>query len=192
MAFRLQTQGYPNSITISETVYQQLSQENRQHFRQNGFLGGFPIYTSEKPPSVESIPRKSRKDGRALEQLTKEVLSQLGYAVISSVSGPDQAVDLVAYGELPGLGHRFELLVECKSWVQKVDSSEVKEFAAKVQDFDATFGLIVSASGFTESAKKESEGSRVLLFDQNQLRSLHESLAERTPKVKKRTQVAKR
>lgn len=139
VASQLGNQSYPNSVTISDAVYQSLSTDLRSLFRHNGFLGEIAIYTSEKPPRVKPVPRGSWQKAAMFEQLCQDILLRLGYTVLSHVTGPDGASDLVAYGKLPGLRKRFEILVECKAMRRKVNVADVRIFQTKVQDYGANF-----------------------------------------------------
>lgn len=78
-----------------------------------------------------------------LELLTREILNAAGgYTVVSGATGPDAGVDIVAKFEVAQV--LLMLLVECK-WRRKgITAQDVSQFAAKVGQFGAHKGLIVT------------------------------------------------
>lgn len=56
------------------------------------------------------------------------------------------------------------IVIDCKDYSIPVDVKDVEEFIGLVEDVAANKGAIVSASGFTEAAKKRAESSGIDLY----------------------------
>ncbi len=93
---------------------------------------------------------KIAKGGYQLELLACETLRHAGYTVMSGATGPDAGVDLVAKTEVAG--YVLTLLVECKWRRRGIVARDVSKFAAKVNQYRASKGLIVTNRQPTASA----------------------------------------
>lgn len=192
MVAQLEKQAYPNSITISDTVYNHLPSSLRILYRRDGFFGDCLTYTSEKlhiekPPS--KVPQEELLN---FEKSVKDTLSKMGYTVISGVSGPDLESDLLAYGKLPGIEGQFKILVECKFKKQEIKNDEIKIFNQKIQDYGVKFGLIVSKSDFTFSAKELAQKLGIFLLTKDELQNLLSKFALKSRSLKIENKIKKK
>ena len=61
--------------------------------------------------------------------------------------------------------NQYRTLISCKNWDRKIGSPHVTEMAKLVDDTDANKGVIVSAKGFFEPAKKKAEANGIGLVE---------------------------
>src|SRR5690242_9007716 len=51
----------------------------------------------------------------------------------------------------------FVIFIECKNWMNKVGSEEVRWFVSKVEDRGITFGILIAANGITGDQQNRSD-----------------------------------
>ncbi|SDH79337.1 restriction system protein [Nonomuraea jiangxiensis] len=83
-------------------------------------------------------------DPRDIELLASALYSEMGYEVHITDQQKDGGFDAVAKNE------QEIVYIECKNWVAKVDVATVRSFAGVVFSGEATRGVLISVSGFTD------------------------------------------
>jgi len=61
--------------------------------------------------------------------------------------------------------NQYRTLISCKNWDRKIGSPHVTEMAKLVDDTDANKGVIVSAKGFSEPARKKAKANGIGLVE---------------------------
>jgi restriction system protein len=99
------------------------------------------------------------------EQLVGERFRRRGYSVVETREGADGGVDLVARK------NGMVTLVQCKNWrTRDVGVSVVRELLGVVTARQASGGVVVTVSGFTEKARRFAREANVELIDGDALR----------------------
>lgn len=128
--------------------------------------------------------------GKALEDLVAEVLDELpGIAVTQRnvlAAGGEAEIDLflVNTGDPDGLpGLPRDLLVECKTQGDPINSQTVQWFASQLERRDLAYGIVVALAGLTgnddnarhahhELVRSAEHGQRMLVLVENELRGI--------------------
>ena len=109
------------------------------------------------------------------ERLVKDIYETLGQATgveiecwgakcrIKDRDGISRQIDVVTKHS-DGV-NQYRTLISCKNWDRKIGSAHVTEMAKLVDDTDANKGVIVSAKGFSEPAKKKAEANGIGLVE---------------------------
>ncbi len=125
-----------------------------------------------------------RKRGLEFEKLLRELFKLYDLDPRGSFASPGEQID----GRITFDGR--VLLVEARWWEKQVDPREVRDFRTKVHDkLDSTIGLMVSMSGYTESATRTAgEGGRILvvLMDGQDLAPIIQGLQDFTEVLRRK------
>lgn len=106
-------------------------------------------------------PNVKAGDGESFEQYCKERLEELGLEVRTTRRGADQGVDLI-------VDHRdFRAALQCKNYMQPVGNGAVQEILAGAAFYSPPVAIpvVISRSGFTQSARQLAKAADVLLID---------------------------
>ena len=103
-------------------------------------------------------PRSSPEDGLAFESWVAQQLNRFGWKTRVTRGSGDQGVDVVA------LKGKAKVGVQCKRYTQNVSNSAVQQAHAARTHFRLTHAVVVSTSGYTESAKALGRTTNVLLI----------------------------
>lgn len=79
-----------------------------------------------------------------------------------SLTGKKREVDVAIYSEIGG--ERILIAVECKRRSRKSDVNQVEAFNSKLEDIRANKGVIVSAKGFSKTARILAEKKGISLY----------------------------
>lgn len=103
-----------------------------------------------------------KNDGKEFEVLVHKILDVLTKGVPAAtiirdikINGPDgkRQVDILFSHEIAGL--TFRTIVECKDYKAAISVEKVDALFSKLQDLKASKGILVSTSGFTQTAKQK-------------------------------------
>jgi len=129
------------------------------------------------------------KNWRDLQNIVSEILIECGYSssvekLIKTVRG-DVEVDVFA--EKEG-GFNTVVLCECKYWEGKVTQTIVHSFRTVVNDSGASYGIIISKSGFQKGCYSAAFKSNLSLlsfeeFQEKFLKYWFQSVVERNYKI---------
>jgi restriction system protein len=108
--------------------------------------------------------------GHDLTRLVEAVLKAQGYFTFRSPEGPDKGVDILAAPTPLGFGEP-KVCVQVKSGDTALDRPTLDQLVGVMQNVQATYGLVVSWSGFKTTVDKEISVQffRVRLWDRDDL-----------------------
>lgn len=92
--------------------------------------------------------------GHGLAQIVDAILRAKGFTTYMSPPGPDKGVDILASGGTLGFGSP-KICVQVKSSDAPVDRIVLDQLGGVMKNFNATYGLLVSWSGFKNSVISE-------------------------------------
>lgn len=92
--------------------------------------------------------------GHGLAQIVDAILRAKGFTTYMSPPGPDKGVDILASGGTLGFGNP-KICVQVKSSDTPVDRIVLDQLGGVMKNFNATYGLLVSWSGFKNSVISE-------------------------------------
>ena len=92
--------------------------------------------------------------GHGLAQIVDAILRAKGFTTYVSPPGPDKGVDILASGGILGFGSP-KICVQVKSTDAPVDRIVLDQLGGVMKNFNATYGLLVSWSGFKNSVINE-------------------------------------
>ena len=92
--------------------------------------------------------------GHGLAQIVDAILRAKGFTTYMSPPGPDKGVDILASGGTLGFGSP-KICVQVKSSDTPVDRIVLDQLGGVMKNFNATYGLLVSWSGFKNSVINE-------------------------------------
>ena len=101
---------------------------------------------------TDLIIRKAK--GHGLAQIVDAILRAKGFTTYMSPPGPDKGVDILASGGTLGFGSP-KICVQVKSSDAPVDRIVLDQLGGVMKNFNATYGLLVSWSGFKNSVISE-------------------------------------
>jgi restriction system protein len=102
-----------------------------------------------------------RIDGYEFERLLKELFKKMGYQVIHTPLSNDQGADLIV--EKFGV----KTVVQAKNWQDDVTNKGVQEVSAAIKHYDAQKAMVISSSGFTQSARELARSNDITLWDRS-------------------------
>jgi len=108
--------------------------------------------------TIDDIDRISGYD---FEIVLKTLFKKMGYHVIHTPLSGDQGADLIV--EKFGV----KTVVQAKNWQNNVTNSGIQEIVAAVKHFDAQRAMVISTSGFTQSARDLARSNKVVLWDRS-------------------------
>lgn len=135
----------------------------------------------------------SHDKGSSLQLVVADLFSKNGYTVVQNVkkkgrSGVEHEIDV--YAEYNAPLHRSVIIIEAKSYQEKIDNDKVTNFIQIVDDLKADRGIFVTTSDFTASALATAEqysnielwnsDKLIKLIGQLQISSSDEGLVEKT------------
>jgi hypothetical protein len=121
------------------------------------------------------LPEPQRSDGLAFERACLGALNAAGWEGSLTKATGDQGVDIIA--RKGGLS----IAVQCKDHNIPIGNGAVQQVHAGRSFHEADFAVVVSPSGFTESATQLAQKLGVWLVDPSALDSLDALLSRRSP-----------
>jgi cell division protein FtsZ len=105
------------------------------------------------------VLREEAKGAYGLERVVVKALRDAGWAVISGVTGPDGAVEVVGHLVEASSGKQSSILVQCR-WneTSEVGESEVDGFARKMEHYGSCPGIVVSNRAASGEARVAADG----------------------------------
>ena len=120
--------------------------------------------------TIENNPLKKNnenyKKGIRFENQCLEILKQNGWKVKKTPNTGDQGVDLIASID------NLRICIQCKNHKNIIGNKAVQEISAGRLYWKGTHAVLVSISGFTESAKKLARANKVKLINDSELKDL--------------------
>ena len=110
------------------------------------------------------------KKGINFEYECKKILNEKGWEVEETSSTGDQGVDLIASIE------NFRLCIQCKNHKKPIGNRAVQEISAGKTYWKGTHAILISKSGFTNSAFKLAEANNIILISYDKLNSIEDFL----------------
>ncbi len=110
------------------------------------------------------------KKGINFEYECKQILNKKGWKVEETSSTGDQGVDLIASIE------NFRLCIQCKNHIKPIGNRAVQEISAGKTYWKGTHAILISKSGFTNSAFKLAEANDIILISYDKLNRIEEFL----------------
>jgi hypothetical protein len=107
-----------------------------------------------------------RIDGYEFERVLKELFKKMGYQVIQTPLSNDQGADLIV--EKFGV----KTVIQAKNWQDNVTNKGVQEVYAAIKHYDAQKAMVISSSGFTQSARELARSNDVTLWDRSILTAM--------------------
>jgi len=104
--------------------------------------------------------------GYDFELLLKKLFTGMGYQVTHTSLSNDQGADLILEKE----GTRS--VVQAKNWTANVGNSAIQEVVAAIKHYQAHRALVISSSGFTQSAIDLARSNNVELWDRAKLSTI--------------------
>jgi len=96
------------------------------------------------------------------ESLAPSAQVVLNEKVLGKITQTNRQVDISVK---QNIGHyKIFIVIECKDYKDPVDINIIEGFVEKLKDLEANKGVIVSASGFTETAKKKAEAAGIEIY----------------------------
>jgi HJR/Mrr/RecB family endonuclease/uncharacterized Zn finger protein (UPF0148 family) len=104
--------------------------------------------------------------GYDFERVLKSLFQKMGYQVIHTTLSNDQGADLIV--------EKFNVktVVQAKNWQNNVTNSGIQEAVAAIKHYDAQRAMVISSSGFTQSARELAQSNNVVLWDRSILSSM--------------------
>ena len=109
---------------------------------------------------------QSYKKGIKFENHCMEILKQNGWEVKETPNTGDQGVDLIASI------NSLRICIQCKDHEKAIGNKAVQEISAGKLFWEGTHAILVSKSGFTNSAKRLAKSNKVKLINEFQLKDL--------------------
>lgn len=103
--------------------------------------------------NIQAI-KHSASEAYRFERAVANAFGQLGYAVLSEVTGPDGGVDLIARRQYPDSNQRVSIVVECRYASKPVSAAQIRTFASKFEQYRGDLGLIVTNRGVSSQAMR--------------------------------------
>ncbi len=94
-------------------------------------------------------------------------------------SGVDRQIDVIVRGTFAGFPDIQTMIVDCKLVRRRLDVTHVEAFAGLLDDVNVTLGLLVTAEGFSEAAKRRAAAIRGMELDVVELDELQKWLPRR-------------
>jgi hypothetical protein len=112
-----------------------------------------------------------RLNGYDFERVLKELFEKMGYRVIHTTLSNDQGADLIVEK------FNVKIVIQAKNWQNNVTNSGIQEVVAAIKHYDAQKSMVISSSGFTQSARELARSNDVTLWD----RSILAAMLDETP-----------
>lgn len=100
------------------------------------------------------------------EQFCADILRSTGWQAVVTQATGDQGADIRASK------HDLNIVVQCKLYSKPVGNKAVQEVVAALAHYGAKYGLVVTNTDFTKSAKMLAASNNVLLLNDTQLHQL--------------------
>ncbi len=94
-------------------------------------------------------------------------------------SGVNRQIDVIVRGTFAGFPDIQTMIVDCKLVRRRLDVTHVEAFAGLLDDVNVTLGLLVTAEGFSEAAKRRAAAIRGMGLDVVELDELQKWLPRR-------------
>jgi hypothetical protein len=110
-----------------------------------------------------TINEIDKVSGYDFEHILKELFLKMGYGVVHTNLSKDQGADLIV--EKFGV----KTVIQAKNWTANVGNSAIQEVTAAIKHYDADRALVISSSGFTQSAIDLARSNNIELWDRSKL-----------------------
>lgn len=110
--------------------------------------------------TIQDIDRIS---GYEFERILKQLFEKMGYTVTHTTLSNDQGADLL----IERFGERT--VVQSKNWQNNVGNTGVQEVVAAIKHYKSHKAMVISSSGFTNSAISLAKSNNVELWDRAKL-----------------------
>ncbi|MGP4074081.1 restriction endonuclease [Piscibacillus sp. B03] len=109
-------------------------------------------------------------DGYIFEELVNTLFQKMGFETELTNKSGDGGVDIIARYNKPIF--RGKYLIQCKYWENQVGEPPIRDLYGVCLSDQANKGILVTNSGFTDSALSFSEGKNIELIDGDTLQKL--------------------
>jgi restriction system protein len=109
-------------------------------------------------------------DGYEFELLVMRLLKEMGLEVEETKKSGDGGIDVLARSEEPITGGLF--VVQCKRYSSNVGEPQVRDLYGVVNHTNASKGILITNSAFTQQARRFAEGKPIELIDGERLKDL--------------------
>jgi hypothetical protein len=105
-------------------------------------------------------------NGYDFEHVLKELFEKMGYRVIHTTLSNDQGADLIV--------EKFNVktVIQAKHWQNNVTNSGIQEVVAAIKHYNVQKSMVISSSGFTQSARELARSNNVTLWDRSILAAM--------------------
>ncbi len=163
--------------SISEPKMKELSVKNkaRKAAKQNKNFNADVLYEEDESMDFRTKLLKSisKMSPIKFEQLCRKILNKMNVEIDKNLG-----VQYVADGGIDGFGYYIgddlrtvRIAIQVKRWQGPVGAPEIQKFIGAVSNFDAEYGVFITNSYFTASAKEVARKGRhtITLIDQDKL-----------------------
>lgn len=168
--FRLALSYDPDNIDVLEklkVIYRKLEKEDEE----GQVLARLEEVKTRKRVGLPLASRKARlsssQKGLTFEHKCMQVIQSMGFSAHTTRTVADGGIDIVAVSNQPLT--RGKYIVQCKNWKKPVGEPIVRDLYGVVASDNAVKGILISSSGFTESADNFAKDKRLELIDGDQL-----------------------
>ena len=116
------------------------------------------------------FPFNEGMTGIEYEHFCAEQLRSHGWETNISQASNDQGADIIAQKG------NVTAAVQCKKYSSPVGNKAVQEAHASISFYDAQYGVVVTNSSFTPSAKRLAKSTGVILLHHSELNDLHDRI----------------
>jgi hypothetical protein len=109
-------------------------------------------------------------DSYEFELLVIRLLKEMGLQVEETKKTGDGGIDAIARSEEPITGGLF--VIQCKKYLSNVGEPQVRDLYGVVNHTNASRGILITSSDFTEQAKRFAKGKPIELINGEVLKSL--------------------
>lgn len=134
-----------------------------------------PRWDSKKSHLSWSLDLLNELEWKRFEEVVSEYYTFLGYRSEVTRMGADGGVDVILYQqgvETPAI------IVQCKSWSQKVGVKAIRELFGVMAADQIGYGVFATTSGYTQEAIDWADGKRLQLLSGEDLVSAFNQLSQ--------------
>ena len=121
------------------------------------------LFSESPSDEIISIGDIDHMSGYDFEIFLKQLFEKMGYKVIHTTLSNDQGADLI----IEKFGERT--VIQAKNWQNNVGNTGIQEIVAAIKHYRAQKAMVISSSGFTQSASDLAKSNSVELWDRQKL-----------------------